>query len=669
MRERAERLTEAQRGGSIGRGGRDRGHSSGPIPALLRTGTKRSVFAAALLVVALTLVAETDARALEEAGETVLYVGAPAVSVPTAREAGVVAHSYKDEASPAVLAALGHDPVGGSDPLVEEALASVTALPGEPDVVTADEAEDAGRVFLAQTDEGTDEPGAPGGMREYASGGPVRPELGDGEGTPEPANEGADEEPRDPGTEVVAPPPAGEPEFAWASTGVGGSVSAPPPEAEPEPIELVSSPPIEDERSGDPAVIPPAGGKEVSAPEGAIARAGPVPDAEQVPASLTSEESMIDDGTGESGGEPTSAPTVEPAGDGVVGGDTPAPPESPEETTQSGTPPAYTSELPEAALSTDGEERISLVATPAAEDSGTSGEVAPFPEEVETSTTPPEDTPPAPEDAGERTAREGDLPEETPAGPTPPEGVASPVWQRPESDPSAGEPHADGVQPPERPEARYPEEMGEDSSDGDPGGRRAAHRAPAGQVGAPSGAEGEPDNGLSEEGAPRPEAPAEAHLRNGDAETGAPAQQTEPEGLVRRPDRPPAQFERPPGSGGERPGVAKSSEERGEADPGPAGRRDPGGHDGAPRGRCPERAIERIKRSDGVAATVARHAERDPGIAAGRERGHPQTADRASATAGAGRGGVAVGDETHHGRADRETSHRTKESKATEEGE
>jgi hypothetical protein len=151
------------------------------VLALLWTGDARALLAAALIVVTLTLTVHTKARALEEAGRAVLYVGAPSVSVSSAREAGVISRSYAETTSPETLLALGFSGKSASRYVVDRALASVTEQPADPDeTITAQAALEAGAVYLAQT--GTRPPGetGPNSKGELASASPVRPELGDG---------------------------------------------------------------------------------------------------------------------------------------------------------------------------------------------------------------------------------------------------------------------------------------------------------------------------------------------------------------------------------------------------------------------------------------------------------------------------------------------------------
>src|SRR3712207_2704672 len=96
------------------------------ILALLRTGDARALLAAALIVATLTLTAQAGARALEEAGPAVLYVGASSVSMQSAREAGAISRSYAETASPETLLPLGSSKESVSRYVVDRALASVT---------------------------------------------------------------------------------------------------------------------------------------------------------------------------------------------------------------------------------------------------------------------------------------------------------------------------------------------------------------------------------------------------------------------------------------------------------------------------------------------------------------------------------------------------------------
>src|SRR5215211_3855913 len=146
------------------------------VLALLRIGDARALLAAALIVVALTLT--TQAGALEEAGRAVLYVGAPSVSVSSAREAGAISRSYTGTTFPETLLALGFSEESASRYVVDRALASVTEQPDE--TITAQAALEAGAIYLAQTVTRPPGEAGPGSEGELASAGPVRPQLGDG---------------------------------------------------------------------------------------------------------------------------------------------------------------------------------------------------------------------------------------------------------------------------------------------------------------------------------------------------------------------------------------------------------------------------------------------------------------------------------------------------------
>ena len=151
------------------------------VLALLRTEDARALLAAALIVVTLTLTVHTKAGAVEEARRAVLFVGAPSVTVSSAREAGAISRSYAETASLESLLALGFSEERANRYVVDRALASVTEQPADRDeTITAQAALEAGAIYLAQT--GARPPGeaGPGSEGELASAGPVRPELGDG---------------------------------------------------------------------------------------------------------------------------------------------------------------------------------------------------------------------------------------------------------------------------------------------------------------------------------------------------------------------------------------------------------------------------------------------------------------------------------------------------------
>jgi hypothetical protein len=129
-----------------------RGQSHEVVLALLRTGDARALLAAALIVVTLTLTVHTKARALEETGRAVIYVGAPSVSVSSAREAGAISRSYAGTVPLETLLALGFSEERACRYVDDRALASVTERPVDPDEnITAQAALEAGGVYLAQS--------------------------------------------------------------------------------------------------------------------------------------------------------------------------------------------------------------------------------------------------------------------------------------------------------------------------------------------------------------------------------------------------------------------------------------------------------------------------------------------------------------------------------------
>ena len=190
--------------------------------ALLRTGDARALLAAALIVVTLTLTAQTGAWAIEEAGSAVLYVGAPSVSMPSAKVAGAISCSYAETASPETLIALDFSGERADRYVLDRALASITDQPAGPDeTITAQAALEAGAVYLAQT--GTRLPGEadPGSGEELASAGSVRPELGDGTVVP-----AENPRPGDSPAEDLAPTPdAVDPAEIGPVSGDGGDLA------------------------------------------------------------------------------------------------------------------------------------------------------------------------------------------------------------------------------------------------------------------------------------------------------------------------------------------------------------------------------------------------------------------------------------------------------------
>lgn len=165
----------------------------------------RMRYAAAFLAVVLTATAGTGQMAWAQAkGEArpekrVLYVNAPVVSLPQAREAARTASSYRDSDDPQVELALYWATGDGEPPAPEyvaatRALASVGSSPEKPgSTVTPEDAERAGRIYLAQVGVPPDAGGAEG--EELADAEPVRPELGDGNVVSEETEEATDESP------------------------------------------------------------------------------------------------------------------------------------------------------------------------------------------------------------------------------------------------------------------------------------------------------------------------------------------------------------------------------------------------------------------------------------------------------------------------------------------
>lgn len=153
----------------------------------------------------------------------VLYLSAPHVSTPQAREAAAVARGYRESKDPATEVALFYATGAGEPPdaetrgmlaeaegeeHIQQALASITGSKGGgATAVNTEAAEQAGQVLLAQS--GIESPDSEG--EELASGGSsedgTRPELGDGSTAPEggeSSNEDSAEKP------VEEPIPSGE---------------------------------------------------------------------------------------------------------------------------------------------------------------------------------------------------------------------------------------------------------------------------------------------------------------------------------------------------------------------------------------------------------------------------------------------------------------------------
>lgn len=147
---------------------------------LFRLGTYRTRLAAALMIVATSLLYQTGAEALEQSSKKVLYLDAPSVTVPEAEQAGTMARGHAGPDSSvddAVLAWVNVQPVPGE---ARDAFASITAPGGQPPGgVSYDDAVAAGDAMVAQI--GGEPPVSDGGGdEELASAKPVRPTLGDG---------------------------------------------------------------------------------------------------------------------------------------------------------------------------------------------------------------------------------------------------------------------------------------------------------------------------------------------------------------------------------------------------------------------------------------------------------------------------------------------------------
>lgn len=312
------------------------GREGSPVTLILLLIRSKMRYAAAFFAVVLSTTAgagETAwARAKGEAQpeKRVLYVNAPAVSVPQAREAALTADAYHDSDDPEVELALywatgNGEPPAPEDVAVTRALASVGSPPTEPgSAVTPEDAEKAGQVYLAQVGVPADAGGAEG-RQELADAGPVRPELGEGTVVSEDPEESAEGSPgggEAPTGEIpyasqddepeLAESPAPGPSSLFEDEGTADasiidpygfgvtSGSTPEPDADggaPEIAETPDEPQIVDgrttESSGDDmeeiALIGPIGdaGEETadSEDEGSTAY-GPIGDTEQMPTSL-----------------------------------------------------------------------------------------------------------------------------------------------------------------------------------------------------------------------------------------------------------------------------------------------------------------------------------------------------------------------------------------------
>jgi len=293
------------------------------VLALLRTGDARALLAAALIVVTLTLTVHTRAGALDETGRAVLYVGAPSVSVSSAREAGAISRSYAGTPPLETLLALGFFGESAERYVVDRVLVSVTEKPADPDdTITAQAALEAGAVYLAQSGARPPEGAGPGSGEALASAGPVRPELGDGTVAPAedlPADDTSTKDlavaydAGDGGDLAHAGGPSDTPVAAYPGTSEDDPAALYPASGGEEPLELVSSFPTDTGAGEDfPEEDPPVGFE-----------TGPIAAEEQVPTTLAGGQMEIPSSQ--------SGPAIEPAA--VVGGEelAVAPEESPPE--------------------------------------------------------------------------------------------------------------------------------------------------------------------------------------------------------------------------------------------------------------------------------------------------------------------------------------------------
>lgn len=223
--------------------------------ALFRVRTYRARMAAALMIVAGSLLYQTGAEALEQSSKQVLYLDAPTVSVPQAEKAGETARGYAGPDSnvdDAVLAWVDVKPV----PLeARKAFASITVPSGPPPGgVSYDDAVAAGDDMVAQL--GGDSPtGGEGEDEELASADPIRPKLGDGtKATDAPAPDATEPSPGTGGGSQ-------QPEYAAADTPAPSDLGLPVPMAEQYALEPSGGRPPAS--SGDELAAAPEEGSEV----------------------------------------------------------------------------------------------------------------------------------------------------------------------------------------------------------------------------------------------------------------------------------------------------------------------------------------------------------------------------------------------------------------------
>ena len=119
--------------------------------ALFQLGTYRAHMAAALMIVAVSLLYQTGAEALEQSSKKVLYLDAPSVSVPQAQKAGETAWGYAGPDSNVDDSVLAWVDVKPTPLEARKAFASVTDPSGQPPGgVSYDDAMAAGDAMVAQ---------------------------------------------------------------------------------------------------------------------------------------------------------------------------------------------------------------------------------------------------------------------------------------------------------------------------------------------------------------------------------------------------------------------------------------------------------------------------------------------------------------------------------------
>ena len=251
--------------------------------ALFQLGTYRAHMAAALMIVAVSLLYQTGAEALEQSSKKVLYLDAPSVSVPQAQKAGETAWGYAGPDSnvdDSVLAWVDVKPVPQE---ARKAFASVTDPSGQPPGgVSYDDAMAAGEAMVAQL--GGDSPATEdNGDNELAAADPVRPKLGDGtKATDAPVPGGAEQPTPASGPDSRATgSDSGQPEYAAADRPTLTDLGLPAPMAEeyaPEPsTEQPAEQPL-DSNDRELAAVPEDASEDTGEGTGGNSDTGPISD-------------------------------------------------------------------------------------------------------------------------------------------------------------------------------------------------------------------------------------------------------------------------------------------------------------------------------------------------------------------------------------------------------